>query len=98
MKISQLSAKPQLVEVTIDDESIVKEYGEAITLYTWDRQPIEVFLKLASLKEANTAQILDVARELILDEKGQVVLKDGVTLPTDVLIAAMSKVTELLGK
>lgn len=98
MKISQLSAKPQLVEVIIDDEAIVKEYGEAITLYTWDRQPIEVFLKLASLKEANTAQILDVARDLILDEKGQVVLKDGVTLPTDVLIAAMTKVTELLGK
>jgi hypothetical protein len=98
MKISQLSAKPQLIEVVIDDEAIVKEYGEAITMYTWDRQPIEVFLKLAALKNADTAMILEVARDLILDEKGEVVLKEGVTLPTNVLIAAMSKVTELLGK
>lgn len=98
MNLSQLAAKPQLIELTIDDEDIVKTYGEPITLHTWDRQPIELFLKLASLKQADTKQIIEVSRDLILDEKGEILLKDGVMLPTDVLMAALTKVTDLLGK
>lgn len=98
MQLSKLAAKPQLIELIIDDEDIIKEYGETITLHTWDRQPIELFLKLAGLKQADTTQIIEIARELILDENGEVLLKDGMMLPTNVLMAALAKVTDLLGK
>jgi hypothetical protein len=100
MNITKLAAKPQLVQIVIDDEKIVKEYGEPIVLYTWDRQPMEVFLKLADLKKDNisVSQIVGIARDLVLDENGQKVLVDDVTLPTDVLLEAVSKVTDILGK
>lgn len=98
MKLSALSAKPQLIEVTLDDEAVVKEYGEAITFYTWDRQPMEVFMKMAALSETNVGSILDVVKTLILDEKGKEILHDGNMLPTDLLMKAVGKVTDMLGK
>lgn len=98
MKLSQLSAKPQLIEVTIDDEATILEHGESITFYTWDRQPMEVFMKMASLDQSNVGSILDVVKTLILDEKGKEILHDGNMLPTDVLMKAVGKVTDMLGK
>lgn len=98
MKLSTLSAKPQLIEVTLDDEATVTEYGEPITFYTWDRQPMEVFMKMASLSETNVGSILDVVKTLILDEKGKEILHDGNMLPTDLLMKAVGKVTDMLGK
>jgi hypothetical protein len=35
---------------------------------------------------------------MILDEAGAPVVKDGLTLPSDVLMAAIQKVIEILGK
>lgn len=98
MKLSQLTAKPQLIEVSIDDEQTVQEFGEAITFYTWDRQPMDVFMKLANASNNDTSNIISIVRTLILDEKGKEVLSDNAMLPTHVLMKAISKVTELLGK
>lgn len=98
MKLSTLSAKPQLVEVIIDDEATVTEYGESITFFTWDRQPMEVFMKMASLDQSNVGTILDVVKTLILDDKGKEILNDGNMLPTDLLMKAVGKVTDMLGK
>jgi hypothetical protein len=98
MKLSTLSAKPQLVEVTIDDEQTIKEYGESITFYTWDRQPMEIFTKMASLDQSNIGTILEIVKTLILDEKGKEIMHDGNMLPTDLLMKAVGKVTDLLGK
>ena len=98
MKLNSLTAKPQLVEMAIDDEDTILEYGEAITFYTWDRQPLDVFMKLASADHANTGGVISIVRTLILDEKGKEILKDDAMLPTHVLMKAIGKVTELLGK
>ena len=98
MKLSQLTAKPQLIEVTIDDEDTIKEFGEAITFHTWDRQPMDVFMKLANATGNDTIGIISIVRTLILDEKGKEVLKDDAMLPTHILMKAIAKVTELLGK
>lgn len=98
MKLSALTAKPQLVEVQLDDEDIIKEFGEAITFYTWDRQPLDVFMKLASADHSNSGNVIGIVRTLILDEKGKEILKDDAMLPTHVLMKAIGKVTELLGK
>jgi hypothetical protein len=98
MKLSQLTAKPQLIDLHIDDEETIKEFGEAIEFWTWDRQPMDVFMKLANATSSDTSSIISIVRTLILDEKGKEVLKDDAMLPTHVLMKAIGKVTELLGK
>jgi hypothetical protein len=98
MKLSQLTAKPQLIEVSIDDEDTIKEFGEAITFYTYDRQPMDVFIKLAGSTGQDTQKIVEIVRTLILDEKGKELLTNDQMLPTNILMKAISKVTELLGK
>lgn len=98
MKLSQLTAKPQLIEVSIDDEQTIQEFGEAIVFHTWDRQPMDVFMKLANASNNDTSNIINIVRTLILDEKGKEILKDDAMLPTHVLMKAIGKVTDLLGK
>jgi len=98
MKLNALTTKPQLIEVELNDEDIIKEFGEAITFYTWDRQPLDVFMRLASADHSNSGSVIGIVRTLILDEKGKEILKDDSMLPTNILMKAIGKVTELLGK
>jgi hypothetical protein len=104
MKLSEITQKPQLIEVLIDDEETVKEFGEALTFHTWDRQPMDVFIKLANLasnienQNPNIGDMIGVAKSLILDEKGKEIIKDGTMMPTNILIKVVQKVTESLGK
>lgn len=98
MKLSQLAAKPQLIQLTIDDEETVAEHGESIEFYTWDRQPLETFMKLANSKENDSGQMIDVVRTLILDEKGNQIITKEVMLPSSILIKVISKIVETLGK
>jgi hypothetical protein len=98
MKLNSLTAKPQLIEIELNDEDTIKEFGEAITFHTWDRQPLDVFMKLASADHTNTGGVIGIVRTLILDEKGKEILKDDAMLPTHILMKAIGKVTELLGK
>ena len=104
MKLSEITTKPQLIEVLIDDKDTVEEFGEALSFYTWDRQPMEVFIKLANLasnienQNPNIGDMIGVAKELILDEKGKEIIKGDTMMPTNVLIKVVQKVTERLGK
>ena len=98
MKLSEIASTPKLIEISLDDADILKEYGEAITFHTWDRQPMEVFMRLANVDQKNTGELISVVKTLILDEKGKQVLDDKNMLPTSVLMKAIAKVTEQLGK
>jgi hypothetical protein len=98
MKLSQLAAKPQLIKITLDDESIVTQYGEAIEFYTWDRQPLEVFMRLANQSQVDGSSIIDIIKTLILNDDGTEVIQGDNMLPTDVLMAAITKLTASLGK
>jgi hypothetical protein len=98
MKINQIASKPQLIMVTLDDEATIKELGETLDFWTWDRQPLDKFMKLASVRQDNPNEIIEVVRELILDEEGKVVIKDDIMLPTQILIRVIQKVVETLGK
>jgi len=104
MKLSTLSKEPTLVEILIDDEEIVTEYGEALSFHTWDRQPMHIFVQLANLsqetesKTPNIGRMLDLVKTLILDEDGKEIITDSESLPTNVLIKVIGKVTETLGK
>ena len=98
MKLTQLAAKPQLVKIQLEDEDIVKEYGEALEFWIYDRQPIEQFIKLAQMRDENMGEIIEVIKKMVLDDNGEPVLKDDMLLPTKVLTKVVGKVVETLGK
>lgn len=98
MKINQLASKPQLVKIVLDDQAIVDEYGEPIEVWTWDRQPLETFMKLAGSQGQDPSAVIDIVKELILDEDGKKVLVDDLMLPTKVLLPLIQKIVETLGK
>ena len=98
MKLTQLAAKPQLIKITIDDEDTVKEFGEALDFWVWDRQPIEKFIKLATMKSENFEEMVNTVNSMVMDEDGSTVIKDDCVLPTNVMIKVISKVVETLGK
>jgi hypothetical protein len=98
MKLSQLAREPQLIKLTLDDEDIVAEYGEAVEFWTWDRQPMNTFMKLAAVDAADTGSIFGAVRELVLDESGKPVLSGTATLPTQVMLRVIARVVEGLGK
>ena len=98
MKINQLAAKPQLIKLTLDDEEILRSVGEVVEFWTWDRQPLDKFMRLASLKQDEPAEIIDLVRTLILDEEGKEVINGDTILPTVVLTKAIGKIVETLGK
>jgi len=97
MKLSELSQKPKLIQILIDKESIVEKYGEALEFHIYDRQPLDVFTKLANAKE-DTVGVTELIQEMILDEKGEAVVKDGNVLPLDVIMEAVTLITTELGK
>jgi len=98
MNISELAKTPQLIDLTLDSPELVQKYGEPIKFHIYDRQPLDVFAKLSTLKEENTGEIANIVQGLILDEKGEPVLKDGAVLPVDVLVSAMTSISAVLGK
>ena len=98
MKLSQLASKPQLIKISLDEKEIVEQYGEAIEFWTWDRQPLDVFMRLASADQGNMASMIGIIRTLILDEAGNEIIRDDNMLPTQVLISAIARIVETLGK
>jgi len=98
MKLSQLASKPQLIMVALDDADTLKEHGEAIEFYTWDRQPLEVFMKLANAQQQDMSAMIDIVRTMILDESGKTIIEKDNMLPTALLLRAIQKIVEQLGK
>lgn len=97
MKLSQLTAKPKLITLTIDDEATIKELGEPVEFYTWDRQPMDIFLKIASAQEKDLTSMVTVVKDLILDENGKPVITNENMVPTHILVKCIGKIVETLG-
>ena len=98
MKLTQLLAKPQLIRIELNDEDTIKEYGEALEFWILDRQPMEKFIQFAQMKPEDFAEMVQAVNSMVLDEQGEVVIKDGLTLPTGVMTKVIGKVIETLGK
>jgi len=84
--------------ITLSDEETVAEFGEALEFWTWDRQPMDVFLKLAAIDHSNTSTVVEAVRDLVLDEAGKPIIKGDITLPTKVMMRVITAVVESLGK
>ena len=98
MKLTQLVAKPQLVKIVLDDEDTLKEYGEPIEFYVYDRQPLERFMNMALIKQEDFGKLVELVNSMVLDENGDSVLHGDEVLPTPVMTRVINKVVETLGK
>ena len=98
MKLKDLCKAPELVKITIDDEEVVSQYGEPLDFYAMDRQPMETFLKFAAGDQSDQGKMAELLKEMILDEEGNPVIKDGMMLPSKVMMSAFAKLVEQLGK
>jgi hypothetical protein len=98
MKLAELSQKPQLINILIDKKELVDKYGEELEFYIYDRQPLDIFSKLANATQDDVAGATMLLKDLILDEDGQAVIADGRVLPIDVMIEAVRLIGDRLGK
>jgi len=98
LNLTQLAAKPQLIRLTLDNEDIVKKYGDSLEFFIMDRQPIDQFIKMATMGTENYGEMIRMVNDLVLDEQGNKAVKDGEALPNDVMMAVIGSVVERLGK
>tara|TARA_R110000868_G_scaffold46599_3_gene153739 strand:- start:158 stop:454 length:297 start_codon:yes stop_codon:yes gene_type:complete len=98
MQLKDLAKEPKLIKITLDDADVVKEFGEAVEFWTWDRQPMATYLKMANITPENTTEIFETIRELVLDADGAQILDDKNALPTMLLLKVLNTVVETLGK
>jgi len=98
MNLSELAKEPKLTKVTIDDSQLVEKYGENIEFWVYDRVDMSTFMKLANLEgKQQMEEVVDVMKNLILDEKGKAIINDKNILPNDVMIKAVEKTVVALG-
>lgn len=97
MKLAELAREAQLTQITIDDEATVEKYGEAIDFWVHDRQPMDVFLKLATIDQNNMEDIMGTIAKMVLNEEGKPVIDEKNILPMDILMKVVGKVVESLG-
>lgn len=97
MKLSQLAAKPQLLKIQLEDEEILAEYGEPLEFWIHDRQPIEKYIELATTSTENYGEMIRIVNNLVLDEDGTVIARDGMVFPSKLMLKIINKVVETLG-
>lgn len=96
--IGKFAKKPELVRVQLTDEDIVKTYGD-VFFYVYDIVDVSTyfeFYQLQSQKEG--AELMNLVRRLILDDKGKPALRADDSLPVDLALAAIGAVSAELGK
>jgi len=98
MKLTQLASKPQLIKITLDTPEIREKYNDELEFWIMDRQPIEQFIKMATLGADNYGEMIRMVNNLVLDETGEPAIKEGQALPNDVMMSVIGAVVERLGK
>ena len=98
MELGQLAQKPQLVKLTIDEKEIVEKYGDELEFYMYDRQPLDVFAKLANFDQNDPGSVIHILQTVILNKDGEAVMKDGLQLPMDVMTECIKVASDKLGK
>lgn len=97
--ITEFTKKPQLQQVEINDEEIVKNYGESITFYMLDHVDISTYFDFFKAQADNNGEEINLMlRKIIKNAEGQPALAEDEMLPIDISIAALTKINEILGK
>lgn len=98
MNLKDLANKPQLVKLTVDKPELTEKYGDTLDFYIYDRQPLEVFGRLANADKESFSDVANLVTTLVLDVNGYAIIEDGAELPFDVLTEVITMVSEHLGK
>lgn len=98
LKLTQLAAKPTLVRIELDDEEIRAEYNDSLEFWVWDRQPMNMFVKLATVHQNNFGEMVELVNSMVLDDEGNQIAQGELIFPTDVMMKIINKVVETLGK
>ena len=99
MDIKSLAKERKLVPVSLDQPELVERYGEPIQFWCWDRVPTTDFLRINTLDDqSNPLEVCEVMRDFILDETGEPVVQGELSLPVDIMVAAVRAVSDCLGK
>jgi len=100
--IGKLAQTPKLVPICLDSDKIINTYGDIVEFWCWDRVSATDFIEINMLTEHSDSNLVySIMSKFILDEldsDGMPVLTDGVTLPMDILVAAMEQISDRLGK
>ena len=96
--LTEFAKQPQLIEIVIDNEDIVKEYGEPIVFYMKDYVDINTYFEFFRAQSQKGGEIDSLLRMIVLNEKGEPALEQGKTLPVDIAVSVLGKVNENLGK
>jgi len=98
MKLADLAQKPQLTKLTINKTELVEKYGDELEFYMYDRQPLDVFSKMANASTDDLDTYFSLLTQIILKEDGTPVMSDEHVLPVDVMTEAMKIIGDNLGK
>jgi hypothetical protein len=98
--IKEFARKPQLVELVLDGEDIIAEYGEPITFWMTDYVDINTYFDFFKSQSDNGGgdQLNFLMRKIIKNDQGESVLGEDEALPIDIAVAALTKINETLGK
>jgi hypothetical protein len=99
MNIKELAAKPQLIQITIDDPAIVEKYNDTITFYTYDVVSLSTYFDFYDARnESQLGNLEKMIRKLVLLEDGTPAIADDEDLPIDIATSAIQKIGDVLGK
>jgi len=98
MNLKDLATKPKLEKLTINKAPLVEKYGDELDFYVYDRQPLDVYGKLANADKMDMGETMEVVADLILDDQGKKICTDDHKLPLDVQVEAMTLIGNFLGK
>lgn len=99
MNIKNFASTPKLIEISLDDESLLETYGEPITFYTYDTVSLSTYFDFYNAKSnSEFANLEKILHAMVLDDKGNKVLQADEDLPVDIAAAAITKIGTILGK
>ena len=99
MNIKEFASKPQLIEIILDEPTLVEKYGETITFYTYDTVSLTSYFDFYDARSENQFGNLEkIMRKMILLDDGKPALAADEDLPIDIATAAIQKIGDILGK
>jgi hypothetical protein len=96
--LTEFAKQPQLLEIVLDSEDIVKEYGEPIVFYMNDFVDINTYFDFFRSQGEKNGNLDTMLHKIVLNAEGQPAIAEGNALPIDLTIAVLGKVNETLGK
>jgi hypothetical protein len=83
MNLQDLKTKPKLIDLVIDDEDTLKEYGDKIVLYMHDSIDLQTYFDFYQYKKNDTLNdLVNVLRKIIRDEKGNLMFAENEMMPS----------------